>query len=116
MVQRVRTSYISDLSGQELAEDQVVHLSFGWEGTPYEIDLSAQEADELRATMQPYLKHARPLSRRRPYARSGQQGSGRTPAELATIRAWARDNGFTVADTGRVARAVIDAYDRARPQ
>jgi hypothetical protein len=33
--------------------------------------------------------------------------------DLALVRAWARENGYTVADRGRVAAVVLAAYDRA---
>jgi hypothetical protein len=35
-------------------------------------------------------------------------------ASPTTIRAWARSNGFTVADRGRLPLEVIEAYGRAR--
>lgn len=37
--------------------------------------------------------------------------SGRSPEELDAIRAWARDNGHEVADRGRIAAAIITAYE-----
>jgi hypothetical protein len=33
--------------------------------------------------------------------------------DLALVRSWARENGYTVADRGRVAAVVLAAYDRA---
>ncbi|MFP3786671.1 histone-like nucleoid-structuring protein Lsr2, partial [Burkholderia sp. SIMBA_024] len=32
-------------------------------------------------------------------------------ADLDDIRKWARENGHTVSDRGRVAQTIIDAYD-----
>ncbi|EGJ72758.1 hypothetical protein STTU_p0145 (plasmid) [Streptomyces sp. Tu6071] len=40
-------------------------------------------------------------------------GSGRTREELAAVRAWARENGHQVADTGIVPKRVLQAYDTA---
>nr|WP_239106364.1 histone-like nucleoid-structuring protein Lsr2 [Streptomyces sp. SID8014] len=40
-------------------------------------------------------------------------GSGRTREELAAVRAWARENGHQVADTGMVPKRVLQAYDAA---
>lgn len=37
--------------------------------------------------------------------------SGRSPEELDAIRAWARENGHEVADRGRIAAAIITAYE-----
>ncbi|MFI9176148.1 Lsr2 family DNA-binding protein [Streptomyces lincolnensis] len=41
-------------------------------------------------------------------------GSGRTPEQLAAVRAWARANGYTVADKGMIKKAILDAYDAAQ--
>ncbi|MGM0361747.1 Lsr2 dimerization domain-containing protein [Streptomyces griseoaurantiacus] len=41
-------------------------------------------------------------------------GSGRTKEELAAVRAWARANGYKVADAGIVAKKILDAYDAAQ--
>ncbi len=41
-------------------------------------------------------------------------GSGRTKAERAEIRAWAEANGWTIGTTGRIPRDVIAAYDAAK--
>ncbi|MEU7378155.1 histone-like nucleoid-structuring protein Lsr2 [Streptomyces albidoflavus] len=40
-------------------------------------------------------------------------GSGRTREELAAVRAWARENGHQVADTGMVPKRVLQAFDAA---
>lgn len=45
-------------------------------------------------------------------AASGELLSERR-GDLARVRAWARANGYTVADRGRIAAAVLTAYDRA---
>lgn len=43
----------------------------------------------------------------------GGDGSGRTKAERAEIRAWAEANGIILGAAGRIPRAVIDEYDAA---
>ncbi|MFE3995156.1 histone-like nucleoid-structuring protein Lsr2 [Streptomyces goshikiensis] len=40
-------------------------------------------------------------------------GSGRTPEELAAVRAWAREHGHQVAKQGMVPKRVLEAYDGA---
>jgi hypothetical protein len=40
-------------------------------------------------------------------------GSGKSPEELAKVREWARANGHTVADQGRIAKSIQDEYDAA---
>lgn len=44
---------------------------------------------------------------------AGGSKSGRSPEELDAIRVWARDNGHEVADRGRIAAAIIKAYEDA---
>jgi hypothetical protein len=53
-------------------------------------------------------KRKRPA--RRP-ARSAVNGRGRV--DTATVRAWARNNGYEIADRGRVPTAVLTAYQQA---
>lgn len=40
-------------------------------------------------------------------------GSGKSPEELAKVREWARANGHEVADQGRIAKSIQEAYDEA---
>lgn len=51
-------------------------------------------------------------SRRGP-ARSSANGKGRV--DTAAVRSWARENGYTVADRGRVPAEVLTAYRDAQP-
>jgi hypothetical protein len=44
-------------------------------------------------------------------ARSGADGQ----VSIATVRSWARENGYTVADRGRVPTEVVTAYRNAQP-
>ena len=57
---------------------------------------------------------------RAPAAKSSPSGSApseglsaRRRTDLAVVRACARENGYTVADRGRIAAAILTAYDRA---
>jgi Lsr2 protein len=53
-------------------------------------------------------KRKRPGNRR---ARSAANGRGQV--DTATVRAWARENGFEIADRGRVPATVLTAYQQA---
>jgi hypothetical protein len=35
------------------------------------------------------------------------------PVDTAALRSWARDNGYTVSDRGRVASSIVEAYEAA---
>lgn len=109
MVQRVKTLFVSDLSGQELG-DAGQTVKFGFSGVEYEIDLSEEEADEFAGVMNRYLSAGRRVAGRR---QRGSAASGRRPGELASIRSWARENGYQVSDRGRVSQQIVDAYQAA---
>lgn len=56
------------------------------------------------------VQDATPLA---PAPAPAAQTGKRSKEELAAIRAWARANGYQVADRGNPAKAVLDAYDAA---
>lgn len=82
--------------------------AFTWAGAAYEIELSRKNAATFEKTMKPYLEAARRVksSRARRSTRTGKR-------DLPAIRSWAADNGFAVSARGRVASAVIEAYEAA---
>lgn len=113
MAQRVNVVLVDDIDGSDAAET----VTFGLDGVQYEIDLSSENADQLREALAPYVGHARRSGGRRRAAGSASRprsssasGAGPTAAE---IRAWARENGWDVPDRGRVAAEVRDAYNAA---
>ena len=79
-------------------------------GADYEIDLSKKNATRFRSQLEPYLDHARKAGRgqrRRP---------GRTPSSRqhsGAARAWAREQGITVSERGRIPASIIDQYEIA---
>ncbi|MDT4893462.1 MAG: hypothetical protein QOE97_2497 [Pseudonocardiales bacterium] len=103
------TEFTDDLDGSR-AEGTV---AFALEGKTYEIDLSRKNAAALRKAMKPYIDSARAVrgSRSRSATRSTSGRSNRS--DLEAIRTWARDNGYQVADRGRISAAVIEAYQSA---
>jgi hypothetical protein len=116
MAQRVVTILTSDISGKEIESGQGETVSFALDGTSYEIDLTKKEADELRGALKNYVALGRRASPSRPSVGrrgNGGNGSGRTPEELAHVRAWAKENGHEVSERGRIKREVLDAFDAA---
>ncbi len=102
MAQKVNIVLVDDIDGSEAEET----VSFALDGRDYEIDLNSKNAGKLRDALAPYVGHARRASSGRRRSARGNN-SGPSPAE---IRAWARDNGYTVPDRGRVAAEVREAY------
>lgn len=113
MAKRQITQLIDDLDGTVLDNDGVT-IRFALEGRSYDIDLSDENADKLREALAPFIAVASPVSSSgrvdRPRAR---RGSDRR-SDLAAVREWANENGFSVSTRGRVPSTVLDAYDAAR--
>ena len=89
-----------------------VTIPFSLEGKSYEIDLSDENASQLRSALQPYIDNARPAGPTKSRSRNGSRGASADPAD---VRAWAKTNGFTVQERGRIPAAVMEAYTAATP-
>jgi hypothetical protein len=109
MAREVQIKLVDDLDGGTAAET----VSFGLDGTSYEIDLSKRNASKLRSALDPYVAGGRkvtPARRGRARGRTAARAGGPSAAE---IRDWARENGWEVSDRGRVPAEVREAYDAA---
>lgn len=85
-------------------------VTFAWDGTFYEIELSKKNVTALEKAIKPYLDAGRRVRASRG-RRSGPPRSGKR--DLGAIREWAGHNGFEVSARGRIASAVIEAYENA---
>ena len=105
-----------DLSAEGLTLKPVDTISFGLDGTSYEIDLSPADATALRAGLAPWVEHAHristPTAPRTTRRRTSRTAAGAHPA--TAIRQWARTHGHTVSDRGRLPITVVQAYHAAR--
>lgn len=109
MAQKVNIVLVDDLDGSEATES----VSFGLDGTSYEIDLNDENAARLRDALAPYVGHARKVgSSTRRNGRKSSAAASEGPS-AREIRDWARENGFDVPDRGRVAAEVRSAFDAA---
>jgi Lsr2 len=109
VAQKVETLFIDDLDGSA-AEGTV---RFGLDGTEYEIDLSAEHAQQLRDALAAYVRARRRVGggARRP-ARGGRRGpvSGLNTTE---VREWAKAQGIEVKDRGRVPAELVVKFKAA---
>jgi hypothetical protein len=108
MAQRVNIVLVDDIDGGDADET----VTFGLDGTTYEIDLSSANAAKLRDVLAPYVGHARKVGGSR---RSGRKATASSDGPSAKeVRAWARENGWKdLGDRGRVPAEVREAYDAA---
>jgi hypothetical protein len=114
MAQKVQTLFIDDIDGGE-AEGTV---RFGLDGTEYEIDLSAKNAEALRKALAQYVSAARRASgsaARRP-GRSGRKTASASGADPIAVREWAKSQGIEVKDRGRVPAALVVKFKSATAQ
>lgn len=111
MAQKTTITYFSDLSGAKV-DGESAGVQFGLDGTTYEIDLTADEQEALRAALAPYVDAGRKAAGTTPQRRatSAAGSSGATPKE---IRAWALENGHEVPARGRIPALAVEAYNAA---
>lgn len=91
-------------------------IEFAIGGKDYVIDLSDKHADEFNKALAPYIEHARhaPANKRKARkSRSSSEASRTKRQKNAQIRAWALENGITVAKRGMLNQSVIDTYEAA---
>lgn len=109
MSQRVQIMLIDDVDGGEGAET----VTFALDGVAYEIDLSTSNASSFRDALAPWVGHGRRVTGR---SSSPARSGGRKPSsthDSAAVREWARSNGHTVSERGRISSVVMDAYAAA---
>jgi hypothetical protein len=108
MAKRVHVVLEDDISGGTADET----VSFGLDGSSYEIDLTTTNAEKLRNALSQYVAHGRKVGSGRTRRSGG--GSARTDREqLQAIREWARRNGYEVSDRGRISGKVVEAFNAA---
>lgn len=114
MAQRVTVVFIDDLDG---SRDRVSTVEFSLDGVTYEIDLSLENEDRLRAGLAEFVNAARRTSRRRkalsPRPRTDLTSMA-TGSEAPLIRVWARQHGYAVSDHGRLPGRVVQDYRHDR--
>lgn len=108
MVRKVNVLMVDDVDGETEATET---LAFSLDGTTYEIDLSAEHADELREALAPFVSVARTVGKVKGKGSGKRQAQdGPKPAE---VRAWAREAGHELPDRGRIPSEIVDAYREA---
>lgn len=106
MAQKVNIVLVDDIDGSDASQT----VTFGLDGASYEIDLNDQHATQLRDALAAYVGHARKVGRagaRRAKASSGDGASARE------IREWAKSNGHSVPERGRIPGDVREAFEAA---
>ena len=102
MAQKVNVQLVDDVDGSA-AESTV---EFGLDGVSYAIDLSADNAAQLRDSLTTYLTGAAVKNGSAPNTTYRQRNQA--------IREWARGQGLEVSERGRIPADVVEAYENAQ--
>ena len=105
MAQKVNIILVDDLDGNEADET----VTFGLDGTTYEIDLTDSNAAALREALSGYVGHARKVTGG---ARRGRKAAS-SSSNTKDVREWAKGQGMDVSERGRISADVQQAYDTA---
>ena len=107
MAQKVSILLVDDLDGTEASET----VTFGLDGTSYEIDLNDANAAALREALSGYVGHARKVTGGG--RRGRRSGGGSSSSNTKDVREWAKAQGMEVSERGRISGEVQQAYDAA---
>ncbi|WP_427136709.1 histone-like nucleoid-structuring protein Lsr2 [Pseudarthrobacter sp. S9] len=108
MARRIHVQLIDDLSGEDAQET----IRFSIDGVDFEIDLSADNAADLRDTLKGYAAKGRRL--RGPSGTSGGRTPARVREETQKVRNWAAENGYNPSPRGRISESIMQAYAAAQ--
>ena len=111
MAQRVVVQLGCDMDNKSGADVETV--TFGFQGTNYELELCAKHRKNLDAMLNDLAGSARKVSATRRSVAKARQPRASQREENAEIRAWATANGLKVSERGRIAADVIEQF-RAR--
>ena len=106
MARKIQVLLIDDLDGSSAQET----VTFGLDGTSYEIDLSAENIDKLRKAFAPWVGNGRKIGRGTARRSASTQSSG---SDANVVREWALRNGLAVNARGRIPLEVRNAYEAA---
>lgn len=110
MARKVEVQLLDDVDGNQADET----LTFSLDGASYEIDVSSKRADELRASLWPFINKARKVGRG--VVGSSQRSRHTMPArndraQNRAIREWAKRKNIELSDRGRIPREIVVRYE-----
>lgn len=110
MAQRTILELVDDLDGGKADET----VSFSLDGVEFEIDLSEENAAQLRDTFAEFVGHARRTGGRKQRTSAGvPKAAGNGKPDTHAVREWARSQGEPVAERGRVPQALVIRFQEA---
>jgi hypothetical protein len=112
MAQKVIREFIDDIDGSAAERT----FTFAVDGTHYEIDLSSDNIKEFHEAIAGFVESARQVSghgRRARKTSPKTSGSGRSREQTQAVREWARQQGHSINNRGRIPASIQQAFDQA---
>ncbi|WP_128645009.1 Lsr2 family protein [Rhodococcus sp. BS-15] len=124
MARQTRIEFSDDIDGKTIDVDELQVVSWSWLGVEYEFDTTATNLEKIETGRVPFstvLEKSRKTGGRRRVGASAKavadkpsKTAARVGSEQAgAIRDWARKNGHTVSDRGRIPAEIAAAFDKA---
>ena len=104
MAKKTHIELVDDIDGSKADET----IAFSIDGAHYEIDLSAENAEKIRAEIGEWAEKGTRVARKKARRASAPSSSSE---KNARIRQWAKDRGMDVADRGALPKTIIDEYE-----
>jgi hypothetical protein len=107
MAQQTSITFVDDVDGKEIKDNDQPTVHFSLDGVTYEIDLHDRNQSKLREALAPFIDKAKRVG-----AKTGKAGKKTQSGPSAKeVRDWARSNGFDVPDRGAIPKNVREAFD-----
>lgn len=113
MARKIVHQLVDDLDGTVLEIGEGETLTFSLDGVAYEIDLTDANAAALRDSLAPYVSAGRRISASHSASAAGRKRRRSGQQDYSAVRAWAKENGYSVSERGRVPASVLEAYNAA---
>jgi hypothetical protein len=114
-----KTIFVDDLTGKEIPDGEGGPVTFSIKGEFFELDLSEESQARLDKALAPFIEKANKVPAPQSVVSRTARSTTRTkiPGQgkdyLDAVRRWARDNGYEVADRGRIKGEIVEAYEAA---
>jgi Lsr2 len=108
VAQKVSVTYACDYDAKEIPQGQHRLRRFSIDGRDYEIDLCLKHSERFDEALGRYASHARKSSTRPPRTKRRTAAHRKHSAE---VRSWAKTQGLTVSERGRIPAEVVSKYE-----
>jgi len=108
VAQKVSVTFACDYDEKEIPDGQQLTRSFSLDGRDYEIDLCQRHSQKFDEVFNRFASRARKARSRVGRAKRRTSAHRKRSAD---IRKWAKSNGISVSDRGRIPADVIARYD-----